>query len=186
MAILVGKVKHLLLGGYHFDPNKAKTVLKHVHPLGQVYVDGGERSGYVASGYDWLEFPLKQLPALRKLKERNDTDCVHQERCRQDRLNYLRDWLRPGSTLYTVVVDSRRSGIGVAVKPLIVVSGVIRDISGTVSEVLDRDWHGRGAVWSNNASELVHRLSYALHGYKDKVRGEGKFRAGYSLREEAV
>lgn len=58
--ITIGGVDHEKIPGWAFM-NKPR--LEKLHPLGEVYLQTKDnpKFGYVASGYDWLKFPLSEL-----------------------------------------------------------------------------------------------------------------------------
>lgn len=111
-------------------------------------------------------------------------------------LQQLREWMPPGTTVYTVKRHTDRSGIGHVVAVLIVIDGKIKNISGWICETINRKWDSRDGLWTGSEFDLVQKLSYVLHGEKDKgvpkkYRGEywpgpkattpRSYRAGYSL-----
>lgn len=59
---VIAGVIHTKEPGMHLDKMKKFTRHENAHPLGDVYEKGGK--GYVASGYDWYSFPIKDLKKL--------------------------------------------------------------------------------------------------------------------------
>jgi hypothetical protein len=122
------------------------------------------------------------------------------EAFKKNAIEHLRKIIPHGSTIYTVTRFISRNGTGRVVAPLIVVNGEVRNISVEVSDALDRSWddRGGGGVWAGNEFDLVHKLSYALHGEVGKGRQKNadcsqaekatanSFKAGYSLVQKTL
>jgi len=60
----IAGIKHTKMQGK--IPFNEMTPMGAVHPLGDVYAQG--KYGYVANGYDWYQFELKDLPSLTKAR----------------------------------------------------------------------------------------------------------------------
>jgi hypothetical protein len=82
-------------------------------------------------------------------------------------LAYLRERIKPGATVYTVLVHRARSGMYRRIKVLLGPGAECEGISGRVADVLDWRWHEDGSVGVSGCGmdvgfHLVHCLSYAL------------------------
>jgi len=64
--ITIGGVSHQKAPGFKNFQKKPK--LDKLHPLGEVYLQTKDnpKYGYVASGYDWLRFPISELDNIIK------------------------------------------------------------------------------------------------------------------------
>jgi hypothetical protein len=93
----------------------------------------------------------------------------------------LREWIKPGATVYTVLKHVSKSGMSRRIVPLIVhPDGEIMNISGIVSDVLEWRWHDDGSVVVGGCGmdmgfHLVYCLSSTL------FRGQGND-SGYALK----
>lgn len=113
-------------------------------------------------------------------------------------LAWLRQHVKPGTTVYTVLRHVSRSGMLRHISLLFVESGKIVDISWYVALALEyklaRDGGLKvGGCGMDMGFHLVNSLSYALHGTESKgpdaIAAEGRpftptagqYRAGYSL-----
>ena len=115
---------------------------------------------------------------------------------------FLRKHCKPGSTVYTNLLHVSRSGMTRDISAHIVIKGEIVTISGYVARVLGYQHRDSGGVRMGGCGmdmgfHLVHSLSYALHGHKDKnVPAERKcypfsptrkaYRSGYSINHRWI
>lgn len=97
--------------------------------------------------------------------------------------------IRPGDVVYTTIRSVSRSGMQRTVDLYIVRNNKLEWISGRVAEILGLRRSRDGAVVIGGCGfdvgfEIVHRLSYKLHGMDDVAVMDAAYRAGYSLRHE--
>jgi len=115
---------------------------------------------------------------------------------------FLRKHVRPGTTVYTNVLHTSKSGMTRDISLYVVIDGNIVTISGFVARVLGNQFRNNGGVRVGGCGmdmgfHLVHSLSYALHGTKDvnvpdDCKGrpftatETAHKSGYSLEHQRL
>jgi hypothetical protein len=87
----------------------------------------------------------------------------------------LRDWIKPGATVYTVLKHVSKSGMSRRIKPLIIhPDGEIMNISGIVSDVLEWRWHDDGSVIVGGCGmDMGFHLVYCLSSTLFRDQGDG-------------
>lgn len=98
-------------------------------------------------------------------------------------LEYLNDYLKKGDTVYTYIARVTNNGMTRWVKVFCVVNGQIIDITYNTAHAcgyrLNKDRElSVGGCGFNAGFDVVHHLSYALHGYDKNVTPT----AGYTLK----
>ena len=89
------------------------------------------------------------------------------ERERQEAIDYLKGFIKPGDTLYTTVTHVSRSGMMRHIKVMVCSDGEVTNISGYASTALDWPWADDGTVKVSGCGmdmgfHLVHSLSSTL------------------------
>lgn len=97
-----------------------------------------------------------------------------QKQEKQETLTYLRSFLKPGTTVSTVLMKVSRSGMYRHIK----VVYQDRDISGIIATALDRKWHddgslGVGGCGMDMGYSIIYSLSYSLYPDGFDCIGEG-------------
>lgn len=108
---------------------------------------------------------------------------------RQDALAELRALLPPGSTVYTILRSVSRSGMTRIITPLVIQNGEPVNLTWRVGKVLGwgirhgfQDGIKCDGCGSDMGHDLVHSLSYALHGTgPEKCSYHDEHRPGYTL-----
>ncbi len=101
---------------------------------------------------------------------------VAEEKARCERVaEYLKKMLPEGSTVYTVVTHTARSGMMRRIMPIVTLKGIPCNISSQVSDVLEWKWTDEGAVMvhgcgMNMAFHMVYSLAEALYGDGYKLK----------------
>lgn len=120
---------------------------------------------------------------------------------KEDAIKFLREQIKPGATVYTVLTNVSRSGMSRRIRCLVLdpEGGDPWDISGYVARALEYRRNDRdggvvvGGCGMDMGFHIVHSLSYALHGMTSvnvPPEKEGRphtptpesYRAGYSLK----
>ncbi len=102
-------------------------------------------------------------------------------------LTMLRDWLKPGDTVYTMLGHVSASGMSRNIIPFVIRGGEPVNIGGMVSNIQGRKWNNDGSVTIKGCGmdmgfALVYELSQAIFpdGFDDGA--EHKPNGGYALK----
>ncbi len=100
---------------------------------------------------------------------------------REQRKTMLRDWIKPGATVYTVLKHVSKSGMSRRITPLIVhPDGEIMNISGLVSDVLEWRYNDEGSVVVGGCGmDMGFHLVYCLSSTLFRDQGHD---SGYALK----
>ena len=139
----------------------------------------------------------KTIAEIREMPLSEMTKAEEKRYWEDNAMRQLRKFCKPGTTVYTVLHHVSKSGMTRDIGLCVVHKGEIVTISGYVARVLGYKHSDNGGVRTGGCGmdmgfHLVHSLSYAIHGHKDKnVPEEAKsrpfkatrkaYRSGYSL-----
>lgn len=99
---------------------------------------------------------------------------------REQQKNKLREWLKPGATVYTVLKHVSKSGMSRRISALIVhPEGDVMNVSSLVSDVLKLKFHEGSVVVGGCGMDMGFHLVYCLSSTLFLDRGND---SGYTLK----
>lgn len=93
----------------------------------------------------------------------------------------LREWLPPGSTVYTVLGHVSRSGMQREIKAIVKLPNEVLDVSWLVARAIDHQLGTRGVVMGGCGMDMGFHLVYTLSAtlYHGKAE-DGKYRSSFA------
>lgn len=92
---------------------------------------------------------------------------------REEALARLREELKPGDMIYTILRQTSRSGMSRNISPILIKDGEAWDFGYLAAKVLDRSMAKDGGIICEGCGmdmgfELVYAISAALYGYRNE------------------